>query len=158
MGIPPVLHMGSCVDNSRILIVLTAMATEGGLGDDIATMPAVGVAPEWMSEKAVAIAVYAGRLRRIRHDGRPQPGAFRRRGDRHPLDGVGRTLRRQAGVRRRGLGNRQEDAGSTSTRSAPVKLPVYDATRFGASGDDEDEGVRGAAAGTADGGDLWVGW
>ena len=58
IGIPPVLHLGSCVDNSRILTVLTQMATEGGLGDDISDIPAVGLAPEWMSEKALAIAAY----------------------------------------------------------------------------------------------------
>lgn len=58
VGIPPVLHMGSCVDNSRILTVLTQMATETGLGDDIADIPAVGMASEWMSEKALAIATY----------------------------------------------------------------------------------------------------
>ncbi len=58
IGIPPVLHLGSCVDNSRILTVLTQMATEGGLGDDIADLPAVGLAPEWMSEKALAIGAY----------------------------------------------------------------------------------------------------
>jgi carbon-monoxide dehydrogenase catalytic subunit len=58
IGIPPVLHMGSCVDNSRILTVLTAVAQEGGLGDDISDIPAVGIAPEWMSEKALAIAFY----------------------------------------------------------------------------------------------------
>jgi carbon-monoxide dehydrogenase catalytic subunit len=58
IGIPPVLHLGSCVDNSRILTVLTQMATEGGLGDDIADLPAVGIAPEWMSEKALAIGAY----------------------------------------------------------------------------------------------------
>ena len=58
VGIPPVLHMGSCVDNSRILTVLTQMATEGGLGEDIADLPAVGVAPEWMSEKALSIGTY----------------------------------------------------------------------------------------------------
>jgi carbon-monoxide dehydrogenase catalytic subunit len=58
VGIPPVLHMGSCVDNSRILTVLSQMATEGGLGDDIADIPAVGMAPEWMSEKALSIATY----------------------------------------------------------------------------------------------------
>ncbi|MBI3913871.1 MAG: anaerobic carbon-monoxide dehydrogenase catalytic subunit, partial [Chloroflexi bacterium] len=39
IGIPPVLHMGSCVDNTRILTVLTEMATEGGLGDDISDIP-----------------------------------------------------------------------------------------------------------------------
>ena len=58
VGIPPVLHMGSCVDNTRILTVLTQMAEEGGLGDDIDQIPAVGLAPEWMSEKALAIATY----------------------------------------------------------------------------------------------------
>ncbi|NUM45200.1 MAG: anaerobic carbon-monoxide dehydrogenase catalytic subunit [Anaerolineales bacterium] len=58
VGIPPVLHMGSCVDNTRILTVLTQMAEEGGLGDDISDIPAVGLAPEWMSEKALAIGTY----------------------------------------------------------------------------------------------------
>ncbi len=58
IGIPPVLHMGSCVDNTRILTVLTQMVAEGGLGDDIDEIPAVGLAPEWMSEKALAIATY----------------------------------------------------------------------------------------------------
>jgi carbon-monoxide dehydrogenase catalytic subunit len=58
VGIPPVLHMGSCVDNTRILTVLTQMVEEGGLGDDIDQIPAVGLAPEWMSEKALSIATY----------------------------------------------------------------------------------------------------
>ena len=58
VGIPPVLHMGSCVDNSRILTVLTQVVEEGGLGDDIDQVPAVGLAPEWMSEKALAIGTY----------------------------------------------------------------------------------------------------
>ncbi len=58
VGIPPVLHMGACVDNTRILTVLTQMVEEGGLGDDIDKIPAVGLAPEWMSEKALAIATY----------------------------------------------------------------------------------------------------
>jgi len=58
VGIPPVLHMGSCVDNSRILIAATAMVKEGGLGDDISELPAAGAAPEWMSEKAISIGQY----------------------------------------------------------------------------------------------------
>ncbi len=58
VGIPPVLHMGSCVDNARILEAATEIVFEGGLGDDLAGLPAVGVAPEWMSEKAVAIGCY----------------------------------------------------------------------------------------------------
>ncbi len=58
VGMPPVLHVGSCVDNSRLLIALTAMVKEGGLGDDISELPACGTAPLWMSEKAVAIGQY----------------------------------------------------------------------------------------------------
>jgi len=58
IGIPPILHLGACVDNSRILTIATAMAEEGGLSDEIGGMPAVGIAPEWMSEKAIAIGAY----------------------------------------------------------------------------------------------------
>jgi carbon-monoxide dehydrogenase catalytic subunit len=58
VGIPPVLHMGSCVDNSRILEAATHIVAEGGLGEALSQVPAVGVAPEWMSEKAVAIGCY----------------------------------------------------------------------------------------------------
>jgi len=58
VGIPPVLHMGSCVDNSRLLEAATEIVLEGGLGDDMSQIPAVGVAPEWMSEKAIAISCY----------------------------------------------------------------------------------------------------
>ena len=58
VGIPPVLHVGSCVDNSRILTVLANMVAEGGLGEDISDLPVAGAAPEWMSEKAVSIGMY----------------------------------------------------------------------------------------------------
>ncbi|UCG09981.1 MAG: anaerobic carbon-monoxide dehydrogenase catalytic subunit [Dehalococcoidia bacterium] len=58
VGIPPVLHMGACVDNSRILIAATAMVKDGGLGDDISDLPVAGAAPEWMSEKAISIGQY----------------------------------------------------------------------------------------------------
>ena len=58
VGIPPVLHLGSCIDNSRILTVVSDMVREGGLGDDISDLPIAGVAPEWMSEKALSIGAY----------------------------------------------------------------------------------------------------
>jgi carbon-monoxide dehydrogenase catalytic subunit len=58
VGIPPVLHMGSCVDNSRILMAATAVVKDGGLGDDISDLPAAGAGPEWMSEKAISIGQY----------------------------------------------------------------------------------------------------
>ena len=79
IGMPPVLHMGSCVDNTRILTVLTQMVNEGGLGDDISDIPAVGIAPEWMSEKALAIASYCACLGRLRHLGHQEPGRGQRR-------------------------------------------------------------------------------
>ena len=58
LGIPPVLHMGSCVDNSRILMAATACVKAGGLGNDISDLPVAGAAPEWMSEKAISIGHY----------------------------------------------------------------------------------------------------
>lgn len=58
VGIPPVINMGSCVDNSRILIAASAVVKEGGLGDDISDLPVAGAAPEWMSEKAISIGQY----------------------------------------------------------------------------------------------------
>ncbi len=58
VGMPPVLHSGSCVDNSRILIALSEMVKIGGLGEDISDLPVAGAAPEWMSEKAISIGQY----------------------------------------------------------------------------------------------------
>ena len=56
LGIPPVLHMGSCVDNSRVIALAAALA--GYLDVDIDQLPLAGAAPEWYSEKAVAIGAY----------------------------------------------------------------------------------------------------
>ena len=56
LGIPPVLHMGSCVDNTRILVLAAALANF--LGTDIDKLPLAGAAPEWYSEKAVSIGAY----------------------------------------------------------------------------------------------------
>ena len=58
VGMPPVLGLGSCVDNSRILIAASEMVRVGGLGTSIADLPAAGAAPEWMSEKAISIGQY----------------------------------------------------------------------------------------------------
>ena len=58
VGIPPVLHLGSCVDNSRILTAASYVIAEGGLGEDLSDIPAAGCAPEWMSEKAITIGFY----------------------------------------------------------------------------------------------------
>lgn len=56
LGIPPVLHLGSCVDNVRILVLVSALAN--ALGVDISDLPVAGSAPEWYSEKAIAIGTY----------------------------------------------------------------------------------------------------
>jgi carbon-monoxide dehydrogenase catalytic subunit len=58
VGIPPVLHLGSCVDNSRILTIVSEVVREGGLGNDISDLPIAGIAPEWMNEKALSIGAY----------------------------------------------------------------------------------------------------
>jgi carbon-monoxide dehydrogenase catalytic subunit len=56
LGIPPSLHIGSCVDNSRILVIACALAN--AIGVDIDRLPLAGAAPEWYSEKAATIAFY----------------------------------------------------------------------------------------------------
>ncbi len=56
LKIPPVLHMGSCVDNSRILVMAANIAKELGVG--IQDLPLGGSAPEWYSQKAISIAAY----------------------------------------------------------------------------------------------------
>ena len=55
-GIPPVLHMGSCVDISRMMILAAELSKDSGI--PISQLPVVGCAPEWMSEKAVSIGNY----------------------------------------------------------------------------------------------------
>ncbi len=57
LGIPPVLHMGSCVDNARILQLCALLANE--IGVDISDLPVAASSPEWYSEKAAAIGTYA---------------------------------------------------------------------------------------------------
>jgi carbon-monoxide dehydrogenase catalytic subunit len=58
VGMPPVLGLGACIDNSRILIACAEMVREGGLGDAISQLPVAGAAPQWCSEKAIAIEQY----------------------------------------------------------------------------------------------------
>ncbi len=137
IGIPPVLHLGSCVDNSRILTVLSQMATEGGLGDDISDIPAVGLAPEWMSEKALAIAAYC-----------VGSGAYVIMGVRNPVEfseGVTDILSKEWEER---FGGKlefvveaaemvQKTLEHIDKKRAALKLPAYDPKRFGASGDAE---------------------
>jgi len=54
LGLPPCLHMGSCVDNSRILVAVSQWARD--LNVDMCDLPVAAAAMEWMSEKATSIA------------------------------------------------------------------------------------------------------
>ena len=135
IGIPPVLHMGSCVDNTRILTVLSQMATEGGLGDDICDLPAVGLAPEWMSEKAMAIATYAA-----------ASGAYVIMGVHNPVDGSDVVTHILSDVWEKKIGGKIEFVpepdeivrralAHIDKKRAALKLPAYDPKKWGQSGD-----------------------
>ena len=142
VGIPPVLHMGSCVDNTRILTVLTQMVEEGGLGDDIDQVPAVGLAPEWMSEKALAIATYC-----------VASGAYVIFGGSSPVSGmpdrvedsdivlryISEGWEKLYGGKLEFIADPDEMIRSTlehiDKKRAALGLPAYDANRFGKSGD-----------------------
>lgn len=142
VGIPPVLHMGSCVDNTRILTVLTQMAEEGGLGDDIDQIPAVGLAPEWMSEKALAIATYC-----------VASGAYVIFGGQSPISGMpdrvdnsDRVLKyisegweKQFGGKLEFIPDPDEMINATlahiDKKRAALGLPAWDPNKFGKSGD-----------------------
>ncbi len=142
VGIPPVLHMGSCVDNTRILTVLTQMVEEGGLGDDIDQIPAVGLAPEWMSEKALAIAAYC-----------VASGAYVIFGGASPVSGmpdrvadsdivlryISQGWEKLYGGKLEFVQDPEEMIRRTlehiDKKRAALGLPVYDPGRFGRSGD-----------------------
>lgn len=69
LGVPPVLHMGSCVDNSRILQLCNLIAD--ALGVDVSDLPVGASSPEWYSEKAAAIGTYAVASGICTHLGQP---------------------------------------------------------------------------------------
>jgi carbon-monoxide dehydrogenase catalytic subunit len=149
IGIPPVLHMGSCVDNTRILTVLTQMVEEGGLGDDIDDLPAVGLAPEWMSEKALSIATYC-----------VASGAYVIMGGYNPVAGRGDKVPdstlvseylssgwgEEYGGKLEFLDDPQEMIRRTlehiDAKRKALGLPEYDPTQFGQSGDVRLEGIE----------------
>jgi carbon-monoxide dehydrogenase catalytic subunit len=142
VGVPPVLHMGSCVDNTRILTVLTQMVDEGGLGDDIDQVPAVGLAPEWMSEKALSIGTYC-----------VASGAYVIFGGSSPVSGMPDRVSDSDIVLRYISEGWEEKFGGKlefiqdpdemirrtlahiDQKRADLKLPPYEPARFGASGD-----------------------
>jgi len=135
VGIPPVLHAGSCVDNTRILTVLTQMVQEGGLGDDISDIPAVGLAPEWMSEKAIAIGMYC-----------VASGAYVIFGTTSPIasdDAIQKIMsegwEEKFGGKMEFITDEQEILRKTlehiDKKRAALKLPAWEPNRHGKSGD-----------------------
>ncbi len=143
IGIPPVLHMGSCVDNSRILTVLTQVVEEGGLGDDIDQVPAVGLAPEWMSEKALSIGTYcvASGVYVIFGGSSPVSGMPDRVADSDIVsDLISKGWEEQYGGKMEFIPDPDEMIRKTlehiDAKREALGLPAYDAERFGRSGDD----------------------
>jgi carbon-monoxide dehydrogenase catalytic subunit len=135
IGIPPVLHMGSCVDNTRILTVLTQMASEGGLGDDISDIPGVGLAPEWMSEKALSIGAYCA-----------ASGAYVLFGTTSPIEAAPEVQRIMTEEWEKVVGGKMEfepdehklvekALAHIDKKRAALGLPAYDGAKFGKSGD-----------------------
>jgi carbon-monoxide dehydrogenase catalytic subunit len=142
VGIPPVLHMGSCVDNTRILTVLTQMVEEGGLGEDIDQIPAVGLAPEWMSEKALAIGTYcvASGAYVIFGGSSPVSGMPDRVSDSDiVLHYISEGWEKQYGGKLEFIPEPDEMIHKTlehiDKKRAALGLPAYDPARFGKSGD-----------------------
>ncbi len=134
-GMPPVLHMGSCVDNSRILTVLSQVVAEGGLGDDISDVPAVGIAPEWMSEKAISIASYCA-----------ASGAYVIMGIKNPVEGstavtdiLSKGWEQRVGGKIEFVVEPEEMVRRIlehiDKKRAALKLPAYDPGKYGRSGD-----------------------
>lgn len=58
VGIPPVLHMGSCTEAGRLIMLLCNMISEGGVGEDLSDIPVAAALPSWVSEKAISIGFY----------------------------------------------------------------------------------------------------
>jgi carbon-monoxide dehydrogenase catalytic subunit len=123
------------VDNSRILTVLSQMATEGGLGEDISDIPAVGMAPEWMSEKAISIATYC-----------VASGCYVIMGIHNPVEGsefvtnwINKGWESKVGGKLEFITDAEEilrrSLEHIDKKRAALNLPVYDAAKYGRSGD-----------------------
>jgi carbon-monoxide dehydrogenase catalytic subunit len=111
------------------------MASEGGLGDDIVDLPAVGLAPEWMSEKALSIGTYF-----------VASGVYVIFGSRSPVSASEDIVRlisegweAKVGGKLEFIVKPEEMVEKTlehiDKKRAELGLPEYDASRFGESGD-----------------------
>ena len=135
VGIPPILGLGACVDNSRILMAVSEMVKTGGLGESIADLPVAGCAPEWMSEKAIAIGQYF-----------VSSGVYTVFGYHMPLDGAPEFKNYLYNEMEKIYGGKLEfipdpddmikaTLDHIDKKRAALGLPAYDENRFGRSGD-----------------------
>ncbi|MDH7480563.1 MAG: anaerobic carbon-monoxide dehydrogenase catalytic subunit [Armatimonadota bacterium] len=58
VGIPPVLHFGSCMDCSRALVFFCNMLSEGNVGEDLSDIPIALAIPEWTSGSLITVSFY----------------------------------------------------------------------------------------------------
>ena len=59
VGIPPVLHLGSCVDNSRLLSICATLISEAGICKEFSELPLAVAVPEAISEKIITTGLCA---------------------------------------------------------------------------------------------------
>jgi len=134
--------VGPGVDNTRILTVLTQVVEEGGLGDDIHQIPAVGLAPEWMSEKALVIGTYcvASGVYVIFGGSSPVSGMPDRMADSTIVsEFISKGWEKDYGGKLEFVADPDEMIRLTldhiDKKRTALGLPEYDAERFGKSGD-----------------------
>ncbi|MDP2660898.1 MAG: anaerobic carbon-monoxide dehydrogenase catalytic subunit [Dehalococcoidia bacterium] len=135
VGIAPVLHVGSCVDNSRILTIATQMATEGGLGEDIVDLPAVGICPEWMHEKALSIGTYFVASGVYVLFGVDSPVSGAPEVERHLIEGWEAQVGGKLEFEPDPMKIVEKALAHIDKKRAALKLDEYDPNRYGQSGD-----------------------
>ncbi|MDO8690961.1 MAG: anaerobic carbon-monoxide dehydrogenase catalytic subunit, partial [Dehalococcoidia bacterium] len=135
VGIAPVIHVGSCVDNSRILTIASQMATEGGLGDDISDLPAVGICPEWMCEKALSIGTYFVASGVYVLFGVDSPVSGTPEIERYMIDGWEQQVGGKLEFEPDPMLIVEKTLAHIDKKRAALKLEVYDPNRYGQSGD-----------------------
>jgi len=118
------------------------MVEEGGLGDDIDKVPAVGLAPEWMSEKALSIGTYcvASGAYVIFGGSSPIGGMPDRVADSDiVLNYISKGWEELYGGKMEFIADPDDMIQKTlehiDKKRAELGLPVYDASKWGRSGD-----------------------
>ncbi|MDP2937534.1 MAG: anaerobic carbon-monoxide dehydrogenase catalytic subunit [Dehalococcoidia bacterium] len=141
VGIAPVIHVGSCVDNSRILTIASQMATEGGLGEDISDLPVVGICPEWMCEKALAIGTYVVASGIYTLFGVDSPVIGAPEVEKLIMDGWEAQVGGKLEFEPDPMKIVEKTLAHIDKKRAALKLEEYDPNRYGQSGDKQMAGV-----------------